>query len=75
MVFLRFWETGITSLLQVTIGDVWLLAPAAAVVSAEQKLLSSEQAEVRQKKSRVLQCAALLEHLAFNLKIHSVLGL
>lgn len=75
MVFLRFQETGITSLLPVTHGDAWLLALTAAAVSAEQKLLSSEQAEIRQKKSRMPQCAALLEPLAFNLKIHSVLGL
>lgn len=75
VVFLRFRETGITSLLQVTNGDVWLLAPTAAVGSAEQKLLSSEQAEIRQKKSRMPQNAALLEPLAFNLKIRSVLGL
>lgn len=76
MVFLGFRETGITSLLQVTNGRVWLLAPtAAAVVSAEQELLSSEQAEIRQKKSRMSQCAAVLEPLVFNLTIHSVLGL
>lgn len=37
--------------------------------------MSSEQAEIRQKKSRMPQCAALLEPLVFNLKIHSVLGL
>lgn len=72
MVFLRFRETGITSLLQVTNGEVWLLAP--AVVSGEQELLSSEQAEIRQKKSRMLQWTALPEPLAFNLKAHSVLG-
>lgn len=71
MVFLQFRETGISSLLQVTNGDVWLLAPAAAVVRAEQKLLSTEQAEEEQD----APVCSPLEPLAFNLKIHSVLGL